>query len=175
MEEDFDGIYLHYYNRVYYAAYRVTKEQRSAEDVLQETFIKAYRNLNQLKDGEKIGAWLSTTATRTAIDLLRKERKYVVTEIEEVTRPADEAASFNSTVEEECEKRAMEEEVWEKANTLSPKLKEIFKMKYFSYYRETDIADQLQLSLSAVKSRLYRARNYMKKQMEGLIGQDQTA
>ncbi|WP_079525332.1 RNA polymerase sigma factor [Halobacillus hunanensis] len=175
MEEDFDGIYLHYYNRVYYAAYRVTKEKRSAEDVLQETFIKAYRNLNQLKDGEKIGAWLSTTATRTAIDLLRKERKYVVTEVEEVSPPAGEAALLRSTVEESCEERAIEEEVWQKTNTLSPKLKEIFKMKYYFYYKEADIAEQLQLSLSAVKSRLHRARNYMKKHMEGLIGQDQTA
>ncbi|MFD2923360.1 RNA polymerase sigma factor [Halobacillus naozhouensis] len=175
MDEDFDELYLTYYNRVYYSAYRVTKDQCSAEDVLQETFIKAYRNSDQLKDVEKIGAWLSTAATRTAIDLLRKERKYVVTEIEEVPLRVGEVASFRSTVEESCEQRELEEEVWKSTSSLSPKLKEIFKMKYYFYFKEAEIAKHLQLSPSAVKSRLYRARNYMKKQVEGLTEHDQTA
>ena len=69
-------IFEQYYKRVYYAAYWVIKDQDLAEDIAQETFMKAFKNLHTVQDVEKIGAWLSIIATRTAIDHLRRLNKW---------------------------------------------------------------------------------------------------
>ncbi|WP_371933393.1 RNA polymerase sigma factor [Halobacillus litoralis] len=72
---DFCEMYEQYYHRVYYTALKVTKNPCSAEDILQETFIKAYDKLEGIREEGKVGAWLSTIAHRKAIDLLRVIKK----------------------------------------------------------------------------------------------------
>ncbi|UOQ91635.1 RNA polymerase sigma factor [Halobacillus shinanisalinarum] len=172
MNEGFEEIYQFYYHRVYHAAFRVTKDHKHAEDILQETFIKAYQKIDQIEKIDKIGAWLSTTATRASIDFLRREKKVVVAEVEELLLQRCETRSI---VEEHCEEREMEEVVRLEVGTLSSKLRKVFHLKYYGHLKEAEIAEKLELSPSAVKSRLYRAKICMKKQMAGLIEQNQTA
>ncbi|UOR10487.1 RNA polymerase sigma factor [Halobacillus amylolyticus] len=172
MDGDFEKIYQLYYNRVYHAAFRLTKDHKHAEDILQETFIKAYQKIDQIEKIDKIGAWLSTTATRASIDFLRKEKKVVVAEIDELPLPKCEARSI---VEEHCEEKDMEEAIRREVSTLSPKLRKVFYLKYYGHLKESEIAERLELSASAVKSRLYRARICMKKQVADLVEQNQTA
>ncbi len=82
-ESVFQHIYSLYHQRVYHAAQKVLRDPQLAEDAAQETFIKAYRNLDKLEDVSKAGAWLATIASRTAIDMLRKEgkRKFISIEL----------------------------------------------------------------------------------------------
>jgi len=60
----------------------ITNDHYLAQDVVQETFAKAFNQLHRLKDPEKTGAWLGTIATTTAIDIIRKRNRWndVVTE-----------------------------------------------------------------------------------------------
>ncbi|WP_283154095.1 RNA polymerase sigma factor [Guptibacillus hwajinpoensis] len=71
----FNEIFTKYYNRVYYTALSILKDHGLAEDVLQETFLKAYDRLDEVQSERKLGSWLSTIAARKSIDQLRKQKK----------------------------------------------------------------------------------------------------
>lgn len=175
MNFNFNDIYTNYYNRVYYTALKITKEPCSAEDVLQETFIKAFDKLNEVKDASKLGSWLSTIASRKAIDFLRKEKKFVLLTIEDYPFLQSSEATIGSQVEKECEQIILEEEVKKRISTLSPKLRAVFRLYYDHQLRESEIASKLHLSQPTVKSRLYRARLAMKDRMSDELNQHYTA
>ncbi|MEH7385649.1 RNA polymerase sigma factor [Bacillus sp. JJ1521] len=74
MELHFSEIYNEYHSRLFRISYSITRDVHMAEDVVHETFIKAINKIDTIEDNRKIGAWLSTIATRTAIDFVRMER-----------------------------------------------------------------------------------------------------
>lgn len=172
---DFYEMYETYYHRVYYTALKVTKNPCSAEDILQETFIKAYKKIEEVRDEGKVGAWLSTIAHRKAIDLLRKEKKAVLLPMEELplTQPVD--VKPESDVERICEHHLMEEDVKKKISTLSPKLRSVFQLSFYKEMQEKEIAHELRITPAAVKSRLHRARQAMKGKLEKEIAHYSTA
>ncbi|MGP4062790.1 RNA polymerase sigma factor [Halobacillus sp. H74] len=159
---DFCNMYEQYYQRVYYTALKVTKNHCSAEDILQETFIKAYDKLDEVQEVGKVGAWLSTIAHRKAIDLLRKEKKMVILPIEELPLPVPNGEDMSSDVEQICEYHHLQENVKKRIITLTPKLRAVFQLSYIREMQEKEIALELNISPAAVKSRLHRARQVMK-------------
>ncbi len=172
--QDFNYIYETYYHRVFRAAFSLTKDQGLAEDVLQESFLKAYHKLHLIEDEAKVGAWLTTIAKRTAIDLLRKEKRTPVLSLEETCLPENQIAFSESAVEKEIEENDFRQGIKEKINTLPTKLRKVFQLKYYGELQEKEIASALKLTNSAVKSRLFRARNNLKTKVVDLAG-DQSA
>ncbi|KXG43750.1 RNA polymerase sigma factor [Tepidibacillus decaturensis] len=71
-------IFEMFYHRVYNTAYFIIQDRHLAQDVVQETFFKAFQNMHKVEDGHKLGAWLGTIATRTAIDFLRKVKNETI-------------------------------------------------------------------------------------------------
>ncbi|MCA0972453.1 sigma-70 family RNA polymerase sigma factor [Halobacillus litoralis] len=157
MDSSFNNLYTEHYNRVYYAALKMTRDSSLAEDILQETFIKAHDRMDEIKDEAKVGAWLSTIATRKAIDWLRKEKRLVTLPIEEL--PFKDATL---DVEDVVEQRLQIEETFHAISTLPPKLRIVLKLSCLEGKREKEIAEELGLTQACVKSRLYRARAAMK-------------
>ncbi|MYL39484.1 sigma-70 family RNA polymerase sigma factor [Halobacillus litoralis] len=158
---DIHELYERYHRRVFFSAYKVVKNKSLAEDVVQETYLKAYRKLDELTDEKKAGAWLSTIAGRKAVDLLRKEGKAVVVSLEQTPLPAS-LCQQASLVEEMCELHLLEEEIETSIRSLSPKIREVFRLSFQYSMKEKEVADFLNLSLSAVKSRLHRGRKQLK-------------
>lgn len=73
-EEAFDYCYLHYQNLVYYEIYKIVKSHETAEEVMQDTFLKMYQNINTF-DGKYFTAWLVKIAKNTAINEFNKNKK----------------------------------------------------------------------------------------------------
>lgn len=172
---DFRDMYEQYYHRVYYTALKVTKNPCSAEDILQETFLKAYDKFEEVRDEGKVGSWLSTIAHRKAIDLLRKEKKAILLPIEELPLSQPIAVNPESDVERICEHHHLEEDVKKRMSTLSPKLRAVFQLSYYKELQEKEIACYLHITPAAVKSRLHRARQAMKEKLEKEISHYSTA
>ena len=74
--------------RVFLLIYRVVGNVADAQDLTQETFIKALQRQSQLKDLEKATHWLSRIASNTAIDHLRRHKKVSFTDISDLPEPA---------------------------------------------------------------------------------------
>jgi RNA polymerase sigma factor (sigma-70 family) len=151
-------IYEMFQKRVYQTAYYITKDVHLAQDITQETFIKALRNIHRLTDKEKVGAWLFTIATRTAIDVLRKQNKYSISFDEAIIEGEAYHSQAASTVEFEVERLLEKEELWSHIEKLSPDYRAVIVLKYIHDFKDEEIAETLDCSVGTIKSRLHRAK-----------------
>lgn len=144
--------------RVFNLCYRMLGDFHLAEDAAQEVFWRAYQGFRRYDRNRSFLTWLLSIAAHYCIDQLRK-RRTPLTHIEdwmEEMLPTPEAppeASY-AVVEEQhqVQKLLMQLEANERA---------ILVLRYWYDMNETEIAETLSLSTSAVKSRLYRARQKM--------------
>jgi RNA polymerase sigma-70 factor, ECF subfamily len=71
--------------RIFMLIYRIVDNVDDAQDLTQETFIKALQRQTQLKDLDRAGHWLSRIASNTAIDFLRRNKRYTMTDVSEIS------------------------------------------------------------------------------------------
>jgi RNA polymerase sigma factor (sigma-70 family) len=159
--EYFQAIYEQYYDRIYQISYFMTRDTYLAEDILQETFMKAYKKIHQITDERKMGAWLSTIASRTAIDVIRKERKWCNISVEENLLHLNVCGTV-SHVEQEVEMNMIKEKMKREIYRLKPEYRQVFVLKYHLGLKEEEITHRLHLNKGTVKSRLYRAKQMLK-------------
>ena len=158
---DFSEIYSLYYKRLFHIGYSITRDLHLAEDVVQETFIKAMKKVETIEEDSKIGAWLSVIATRTAIDLLRIERKKNGIPMEK-ERLESLGIVMKQNVEEEVETGFLMEQVRCAIGKLTHDYQDVLMLKLDQGLKEYEIAAVLDLKPSTVKTRIYRARKQLK-------------
>ncbi|MCF6408325.1 RNA polymerase sigma factor [Pseudalkalibacillus salsuginis] len=168
-EIDLNLIYEMFKHKVFKVAVMITHDKYLAEDIVQETFIKAFKKIDSILDIEKIGSWLSTIASRTAIDLIRKEKRSGTILVEDVIYSVNEHAQEKNAVEQIVERVWMEREIEQKVAQLKPALRDAFLLKYEDGLKEEEISKRLQLPIGTVKSRLYRARQQIKTELNKQI------
>ncbi len=164
--EEFRLVYDMFYSRVYRDVYFITKDSHLAQDALQETFVKAYKHMHRLEDRERMGAWLSTIATRTAIDVLRKRkgaREVLTEDIMIQERNMKEKGLDTLHI---VEANLVKEELLESLKEIKAEYREIILLRYIHDLSIKEIADSLSINESTVKTRLHRARNKMKEKVQ---------
>lgn len=159
---DFHHLYSMYSKRLYFTAFKIVKDHYMAEDVVQETFLKAYKKSETIGDKSKISAWLNAIAARTAIDFLRSEKRknWLVSDHSLIESVLYESNSQNVT-EVEVVRHLFEEEVQASMDGLSKEYREVLVLKIDHGLKEREIAHYLQLKATTVKNRLYRARKQL--------------
>lgn len=160
-------IFEMFYEKVYQTAYYITKDPYLAQDVLQETFIKAFRNLNSVQNGEHFEGWLRTIAKRTAIDTMRIHNRWNGIPTEDVLLERADTSLSISTVEKEVEQNEWMEMIQYQIKQLKPEYYEVLVMKYKEELKDQEIAEKLQISVGTVKSRLHRAKKLLRSALEG--------
>ncbi|WP_245604649.1 RNA polymerase sigma factor [Paucisalibacillus globulus] len=164
---DISEIYTVHYNRLVYQINAMVKDLQLAEDVVQETFIKVMKNSDTIQSTEKIAAWLSVIARRTAIDMIRYEKSK-----KGILMDQDELLKLNSVnnqhVENEVELSILVEDVEEEILELGTIYRNVMVLKIKELKTE-EIASRLNLKLSTVKTRISRARKHLKVQLQNQI------
>jgi RNA polymerase sigma factor (sigma-70 family) len=163
-QEAFRVLFDMFYDRVYRTAYYITKDRFLAQDVLQETFLKAFRNIEDVTDGSKLGAWLTVIATNTAIDSMRKRSRWNGI-------PTDDVILLNklnrdnvaNSVETQVDIRIEKEQIMLEMKKLTPENRQILLLKYEQELKDEEIAVLLGLNVGTIKSRVHRAKNYLRK------------
>ena len=158
-------IYEIFFPHIYKTAYFITKDHHTTQDVVQETFIKIFKNLDRLEDGSKIKPWISTIATRTAIDFIRKQKRGNEFDIENFDTLKFNGKELAPTVEEEVENAFLNELIKGEIYCLSPDYRSVLYLKFIEDLKDQEIADLLDLNLATVKTRIYRAKNQLKVKM----------
>ncbi|MDO4941212.1 MAG: RNA polymerase sigma factor [Lachnospiraceae bacterium] len=129
------------YKKYYRLAYSYVRNAADAEDILQEAAVSAIRKSNTLKNPKQVETWLYRIVINRSIDFLRK---YRYMESEEKLK--------NISTEDNYSDRDLQEIV----ERLKEPDRSIIKLRYYEELKLKEIADILGLSLSQVKSRLYR-------------------
>lgn len=155
--EAFRQIVLRYSNALLSVAYSVIEDFHEAQDATQEAFVKSYRQLHTLSDPSKLGSWLYAIVYRTSLDFVKKNRR---------TAPYEDALSPSvDPVDSWLDRRMTQEAIWNAIQSLEQKSKTAIVLHYVSEWSMKEIGRFLNLSLSAVESRIRRARELLKRQL----------
>src|SRR5699024_218700 len=145
-----------FYGRVYRTAYMIVKDHHLAQDVVQETFAKAFNQLHRLKDPEKTGAWLGTIATTTAIDMIRKRNRWIDVVTEDVYVEWELSSHRSNSVEAEVERAFLIKSIRSHIFMLNENHKQVMILKYIHDMTDAEIAEELGIKIGTVKSRIFR-------------------
>ena len=148
-----------YERPVYNLTYRMLGSQEEAEDAAQETFLRAYARLQQYNTDHKFSTWLFSIANHHCIDRLRKRRKTFVSiddnpVLQNLQNEAPEPEETMLGAEQAQELQSL-------LNQLEPEYRTPLILRYWEEYSYEEIAESMELTVSAVKSRLFRARKQM--------------
>jgi RNA polymerase sigma factor (sigma-70 family) len=153
-------------------AFSFTKDTDDANDLFQETMLKAINYSSQFKEGTNLKAWLYTIMRNTFINNYRKSSKTdrIMTVTDDLT--SDKlflSASMNSS-----EGKFVMDDIYKALEKLQPEYYIPF-IKYFEGYKYHEIAEELKIPIGTVKTRIHVARQILKKQLRiySKIAEDQ--
>jgi len=159
-DEAFTKLVEEHQTHVYNLCYRMLGEPEAAEDAAQESFLRAYQNLQRYDRNRPFATWLLSIAAHYCIDRLRRRKLSVFSLDEEndecVTFEIADPASPNP--EAESVKREERDRLHILLKDLDATDRAAIVLRYWNDYSEIEIAESLNLTVSAVKSRLHRAR-----------------
>lgn len=135
--------------------YRYTRSREDAEDLLQDTFIKAFRNFDRYDSQYTFSAWLYTIARRTVCNHYRRRRPTESLEFEIVDPYA--------TPDTDAEAADAKQSIWALAKKLKPEYQEVLILKYTDDLSIIEIAQVMGKSLVNIKTLLFRARHQLRK------------
>lgn len=148
---------------LYAFAYRLTKNREDAQDLYQETAVRAIHNRHQYTPGTNMKGWLRTIMKNTFINGYRKNMKHNT--IIDLTDDLYYINSGISTTRNDAESNIMMNELSAMVDSLNDSLRVPFKLHYLGH-KYQDIADMLHIPLGTLKSRLYFARKILKKKVK---------
>lgn len=160
-EEAFNGLVRKYQKRIYFLALRILGNHHDAEEIAQETFIRVYRSLKELKEQEYFFTWLY----RITLNLCFTKRKTVRSffGLETILRMEDKKAGGK---EEAFEKEQVKARIKEAVNKLPKQQKEVFILRVYEDMKFKQIAKLMGLSDGGVKSNYFNAVLRIKKLVE---------
>lgn len=136
----------------------VLRNRAEAEDVAQESLLRAYRNFHHLRDRATFRSWLVRIAWRTAIDHRRAQRRRQRHEGDAAKEGLREIVSAAQNTEELVASREFERRLNEEVDSLPEKLRIVMIMAAIEGYDTREVATLLRLPEATVKSRLRLAR-----------------
>jgi len=157
----FYGLYKKYHHSMYNVGFRIVRDQEEAEDILQDSFISAFRNLKNYRSESTFGAWLKRIVVNRAINQLKKKKleripdddRWDVKEEEE----RDELEGFPFTVE--SVKKAID--------LLPDGYRLVLSLYLMEGYDHAEIGQILGISESTSKSQFNRSKKKLKELLEG--------
>ena len=159
-----------YEARIFRLALHVTQNREDAEDVLQETFMKAYEHLAQFKGDSKFYTWIVRIAVNQALMKLRRRKTGKTVSLDETIDTGEDVVVREIAAwGEDPEQRLSREELGSILDTaiqsLEPLYRNVFVLRDINELSTEETADALGLSVPAVKSRLLRARLQLREKL----------
>jgi RNA polymerase sigma-70 factor, ECF subfamily len=165
-----------YVSTITQRARRLTGNPADAEDVSQEALLKAWSRLeqfsgNQDENADDFRAWLARIAGNTSIDVLRQRRDGKLLSLEEPRGSTEETlgsaiAARDDNPEERCARREMGRMLADAILKLPADLRQACLLRDVMHYSSQEVADRLQISVVAVRLRLFRARRRLRETLE---------
>ena len=162
----------HHSRNIFRLAYRMTGNEQDAEDVVQETFLKAFRQLNGFEARSNFSTWLYRIGVNCALDLLRKRRRHH--EFQEPLEPDHGRGVFEADPHESTPDRLVfsievKRQVTQALERLSPMERSAFVLRHFEGMSIEEVGQVLGLQTSAAKHSIFRAVRKMRVALEPLM------
>ena len=154
-------LYQNFSSKMYGVCLRYAGNENDANDILQEGFIKVFKNLEKFRKEGSFEGWVRRIFVNTAIEHYRKKVKlYNVTEVQENTVEDTNLDALDNLATKD---------ILKVVNELSPGYKAVFNMHVIEGYSHKEIASILGITEGTSKSQLARAKGVLKKLLEGYL------
>jgi RNA polymerase sigma-70 factor, ECF subfamily len=167
----FGELFSRYKRRIFHLAQRITRNHEDAEDVVQEAFQLAFVHLDDFKGGSRFSTWLSRIAINVALMKLRKKARKVEVSIDEHSESDD--MSFRDAVtdlapnpEQDCLRQERSQILREALAELRPNARRVLELYELEGRSMKEIAENLGISVPAVKARIFHARPKMRRELD---------
>ncbi|QGU00235.1 hypothetical protein SYNTR_1641 [Candidatus Syntrophocurvum alkaliphilum] len=157
-----EDVYRHHMNEIYRYLLQLSSHPQIAEDLVQDTFIKAYEFLESYQ-GEKVRPWLFRVAHNAYIDWYRKEKRQVQTDPQVLAKLNKD---FDLGPEEHYLKQEQINKWFEVINSLPEKSRQVILLRDYYDFTYEDISKILNINISNVKTTLFRARQKVREVMK---------
>ena len=166
----FNSLVERYERKIYRLAKNITQNDEDAEDVLQDTFLKAYEHLPDFQGNSKFYTWLVRIGVNEALMKLRKRKTDRTVPLDEPVDTGEETVVREIAVwDEDPEKKYSQEELGQILNeavqSLKPAFRTVFVLRDIEELSTEETAQSLNISIPAVKSRLLRARLQLREKL----------
>ncbi len=165
-KDGFEILVKKYQDRVLNIVYSIIRQDRESEDIMQEAFLKVYRNLRYFKERSKFSTWLYRIVVNTVYDFLRKRRNFISNEDILEMRAATCEGPRDTLLTRE--KEAM---IQEALLGIPLKFRAALVLKDIEGLSYIEISEVLRCSIGTVESRIFRARQFLKEGLLKLTGE----
>ena len=162
----FDQLVSRYERRALATAQRITRNREDAEDVVQESFLKAFRHLSSFEERARFSSWLTRIVMNEAYMLFRQKRRVMEVLPDSDRNPRESAPDLfvdrSPNPEEHYWQRERKELLTKAVNRLRPSTRKVVLLRGFEERSVEETADALHTSFAAVKARLFHARRRLR-------------
>lgn len=152
-KQGFNKIVRTYNKRIYWHVRKIVICHEDANDVVQNTFINAWKGLENFRAESKLYTWLYRIATNESLNFLKKKRKHIFQSIDAVNYQLESKIDGNHFSGSEIEKKLQKAIL-----TLPTKQRLVFNMKYFDELKYDEISEILGTSVGALKASYHHAK-----------------
>lgn len=149
-QQAFRALYDNYVDYALRTAYAITRSNSDAADIVQETFIKVYRNIDSFDLKKSFKPWFYRILINESRRFIKKRSR------EGVTTSSDELLDYLHQSQFEVKNY---DDLGIALDNLPENTRTLLILKYLNAFTEKEIAEMLEMNVSTVKSRLYKARN----------------
>jgi RNA polymerase sigma-70 factor (ECF subfamily) len=163
-----------YKDKIYHLGYRMLNQRQEAEDIVQETFLRVYKNLDRYDENQKFSTWIYRIATNLCIDRLRKRKPSYSIDAELTENEGTDwhalLASDDASPETELILSETQQHIREAIQSLPDKYKSVVVLRYLHDLSLQEISDILEMPVTTVKTRVHRGREFLRKKLESEYG-----
>ena len=155
-----------YKDRLFRVSYCILHNADEAEDIVQDVFVKMYKNLNKFRRQSSIYTWLYRITVNLSCNRIRSKKTRPQSSLNEIVDDKKYVKIMTDpkrTPEQKLMRSQTQDAIIEAIKTLSPKLQEVIIMRYYNEMDYKEIADMLNVNMGTIKSRLFAAREILKK------------
>jgi RNA polymerase sigma-70 factor (ECF subfamily) len=157
-----------YSSKIHRLAYKMLHNKPDSEDIVQETFMRVYMNLNHYDESQSFSTWIYRIGKNVCIDLLRKKRPVASLDAE-LTGMDDDYNFYSKIASEESSPEHLvlqsetEEQIHKSIHKLADKYRVVITLYYLHELSLQEISEKLSLPVTTVKTRLHRGREQLRK------------
>jgi RNA polymerase sigma-70 factor (ECF subfamily) len=167
----FEKLMRRYNQRLFRAARALLRDDAEAEDVVQETFVRAFRHLEEFEGRSRVATWLTRIAVNEALVRLKRARRFESASDDREGRMLR-VESTRPGPEDETGARELRAVLTAAIDALPDDLRSVFVLREVEGMSTLEAAEVLQLTSEAVRVRLHRARAALRKSVEKRLGEE---
>ena len=167
-----EQLFERYKQALYQTALGITRDEQTAEEVIQDCFYRLYRYAAKLDGSSPLAPWLYRVTVNLCYSRLKKKKRHWTESFHQLAERL--WSSPRSGPEHIAERRELQSVIRQTLEILSPQHRAVLVLHYFHEYNVAEIAEILECPEGTVKSRLYYARKVLKEQLHTVIAVEDT-